>query len=193
MIICLTSTSEIMRTVDDALLEGYINGIADGRMSALEELYHSTSAAVYGYALSVLKNTHDAEDVLHDCYISINSSAHTYKPQGKPMAWILTITRNLCLLKFREKRKAADIPEEDWQPYIAACEGMSSEDRIVLTECMRQLSDDERQIIILHAAAGFKHREIAGTMSMPLATVLSKYNRAIKKLRKYLEKGDAKQ
>ena len=41
----------------------------------------------------------------------------------------------------------------------------------------------------LHAVAGFKHREIAAILQMPLATVLSKYNRAIKKLKQHLQAG----
>ena len=40
---------------------------------------------------------------------------------------------------------------------------------------------------MLHAAAGMKHREIAVLLEMPLATVLSKYHRAIKKLRAFMK------
>ncbi len=190
--ICLTSTTEIMRTAGADSLERNLADIANGDMSALTELYHSTKAAVFGYALSILKNTHDAEDVLHDCYVKIHSAAGSYIPHGKPMAWIMTITRNYCLQKFRERRYTADIPEEDWQPYIASVEAISTEDRLVITECMTRLTEEERQIVLLHAVSGFKHREIAETMKMPLATVLSKYNRALKKLRTILEKGEVK-
>lgn len=48
------------------------------------------------------------------------------------------------------------------------------------------MKEDERQIVLLHASAGLKHREIASSLGMPLATVLSKYNRAIKKLKQNL-------
>lgn len=51
---------------------------------------------------------------------------------------------------------------------------------------MKILSDEERQIVTLYAVSGFKHREIAGFLDIPLPTVLSRYNRALKKLRKYL-------
>jgi RNA polymerase sigma-70 factor (ECF subfamily) len=54
-------------------------------------------------------------------------------------------------------------------------------------EAMRVLSDEERQIVILHAVSGVKHREIAKIMEMPLPTVLSKYNRAMKKLKKKMQ------
>ena len=40
--------------------------------------------------------------------------------------------------------------------------------------------------MLLHASSGMKHREIAQSMDMPLSTVLSRYNRAMKKLQKYL-------
>lgn len=55
---------------------------------------------------------------------------------------------------------------------------------------MKQLTDQERQIVMLHAVAGFKHREIAELLELPLSTVLSKYRRALKKLRHSLEKGE---
>ena len=53
-----------------------------------------------------------------------------------------------------------------------------------------QLGGEERRIFLLHAVAGFKHREIAEFMELPLATVLSKYSRAVKKMRKYLEEAE---
>ena len=49
------------------------------------------------------------------------------------------------------------------------------------------LSEEENRIVVLHAVAGFKHREIASVTGMPLATVLSKYRRAIAKLRENLQ------
>ena len=52
---------------------------------------------------------------------------------------------------------------------------------------MKVLGDQERQILILHAVTGLKHREIAEMLGMPLATVLSKYARSLKKLKKALE------
>ncbi len=48
------------------------------------------------------------------------------------------------------------------------------------------MKEDERQIVLLKNSSGLKHREIAEGLGMPLATVLSKYNRAMKKLEQYL-------
>ena len=58
-------------------------------------------------------------------------------------------------------------------------------------ELMEALNDDERQIIMLHAVCGFKHREIAELLNKPLSTVLSKYRRGLKKLKDFYKKEGA--
>ena len=61
------------------------------------------------------------------------------------------------------------------------------EDRIVLRAALQVLSAEECQIILLHAVTGWKHREIAGLLQLPLSTVLSKYRRGLQKLKTELE------
>ena len=164
-------------------LDSMITGVAQGNTEALLQLYRETSSAVYAYALSVLKNSHDAEDVLHDCFVSIVTSAGSYRAKGRPMAWILTITRNLCLKQLNRQSKTTEWNPDIWNNGMDMNISMATEDRLVIRECMETLSDDERQIVVLHAVAGFKHREIASLLGLTLSTVLSKYHRAIKKLK----------
>ena len=57
----------------------------------------------------------------------------------------------------------------------------------MLLDALGKISEEERQIVLLHTAAGMKHREVAQTLEMPLATVLSKYNRSMKKLQNILK------
>ncbi len=173
----------------DAFLDRCIEETATGNMEGFKKLYAETKSSVYGFALSMLKNTDDAEDVLQDCFVKVYSAAGDYKSQGKPLAWILTITKNLCLQLIRDKKKQADIPEEDWEKYIGETDNVSTEDNIVLTEVLQTLAEDERQIVVLHVVSGLKHREIADFLKMPLSTVLSKYNRSLKKLNAKLTKG----
>ena len=166
-------------------LDHWLAAIADGSSDALAMLYQETSSSVYAYALSLLKNSHDAEDVLHDCYLRVWTAASSYRSSGKPMAWILTIAKNLCRKQLRVRSRTETWPEEDWTNSLESAE-MTSDDKIVLQQCMEVLSDTERQIVVLHAVSGFKHREIAAYLELPLATVLSKYHRAIKKMKTML-------
>ena len=106
------------------------------------------------------------------------------------MAWIFTIVRNLCLSRLRSRSRFSDVPEEDWEPYLEAGEQVTPEDRIVLEHCLRDLADDEREILLLHVLSGLKHREIAAMTDRPLSTVLSRYHRALKKMRELLKEED---
>jgi RNA polymerase sigma-70 factor (ECF subfamily) len=166
---------------------GLIKKIAQGNSNALETLYNETSSAVFGFALSIVKNKHKAEDIMQEVYIKIFQKAHTYKSQGKPMAWIFTITRNLCLKRFRDKDnnhididslyslESSDAGFENFENYMA------------LKGLMEILNQEDRTIVIMHALSGLKHREISSILNMPLSTVLSKYNRSIKKLKQEVE------
>lgn len=185
-----TQISKDSLDADAEKLDEYLGKIADGDREALAAIYQATSESVYGYALSILKNPYDAQDVMQDCYLCINSAAHMYHSEGKPMAWILTIVRNLCMKNMRGRTRIVSITDEDWNPTLQEPDTLPVEDRMMLSACMKALGDDERQIVVLHAVSGLKHREIASLMGLPLATVLSKYHRAIKKLKNAWEKGN---
>lgn len=168
----------------DDITEAYIKKIAGGDKEALARLYEQTHAAVYGFAVSILKNRQDAEDVEQDTYLRIWEAAGSYTPAGKPLAWIFTITRNLALMRLREQSRTITIPPEDWQAMFADEPAVGYEDRLVLESLLTILSDEERQIVMLYMVAGLKHREIAELLNLRLSTVLSKYTRALKKLRR---------
>lgn len=174
----------------DDTLENCIARIAGGDQDALALLYEHTHAAVYGFALSILKNKQDAEDVLQDAYIRIWNAAGSYTSAGKPMAWIFTITRNLALMRFREQSRTVAVAPEDWQSLFSNEPSVNHEDRLMLASLLETLTDEERQIVILHSMTGLKHREIAELLDLRLSTVLSKYHRALKKLRNALQGGN---
>ena len=166
----------------DAALEDCIVRIAGGDQNALADLYGRTRPAVYGFALSIVKNAHDAEDILHDAYLQVWNAAGGYRAQGKPMAWLLTITRNLAISRLREHGRTEPLVQEDWQDRLADSPAVTHEDRLMLQALLSALGDEERQIGSLHALTGLRHREIAALLGLPLPTVLSKYSRALKKL-----------
>ncbi len=165
-------------------LEELLRQIALGSQQAFEELYRATDSAIYGYALSLTKNHHEAQDIMMDTYLKIRCAAHLYMPMGKPMAWILTITKNIARTKLRSAGR--QIPLDDLEETTPSFD-RDSEEAVALEQAMKVLGDQERQILILHAVTGLKHREIAEMLGMPLATVLSKYARSLKKLKKALE------
>ena len=171
-------------------LDELLSGVATGDREALAQLYRRTRTAVYGLALSYVKNAHDAQDVTQDTFVRVWDSAYQYKPQGSPMGWLLAMARNLALMKLRQGSRQEQLEDEEWDAIPAESPAVTPEDRQVLQQAMAALTDEERQVVMLHAVTGLKHREIAHLLEMPLATVLSKYHRALKKLRVQLEGDD---
>lgn len=164
------------RDVDEA-----IYGIAAGVDGSLERLYNLVSSAIYAYALSLTKNVFDAQDIMHDVFVKAYDAAASYISNGKPMAWLLTVTKNMCYDRFREQSRWQPMTESEMDAHFASTVDVA--ERLMLNKCLFLLTEEERNIVVLHAVGGLKHREIAEQMHIPVATVLSKYNRALKKLR----------
>lgn len=172
----------------DSVLDSLIRRIANGDKEALAKLYAETRASIYGFSLSITKNPADSEDILQETYLKIWANAAGYTAKGTPMAWILTIAKNLSLMKLREKKRHEDLEPEEWDRMFSVPDtAATAEDRQFLAAALAMLVEEERQIIMLHAVSGIKHREIAELLGMALPTVLSKYHRGLKKLRKYIE------
>ena len=183
----LMSMEELARAQrpEGRLEERLLPLVGQGDPEAFEVLYRPSEKAVYALALSILRNPHDAEDIVQETYLKVRAAAHLYVPQGKPLAWLFTITKNLCrdLLRGQSRTEAApDGAEDDLRfSYVS-----DPTDRLVLEAALKALGEEERQVVLLHAASGLKHREIARDLGLPLSTVLSRYSRALKKLQRYL-------
>ncbi len=172
---------------DPGHLEQHLLQVAGGDRQAMETVYHATRVAVYALALSLLRRADDAQDVTQDTYLQVWEKAGTYRPRGTPMAWLLTITRNLARMKLRQERRLVDLSEAEWNAIPAAGPAVDDTDRFVLQTALAALGQAERQVVLLHAVSGLKHREIASLLGRPLPTVLSQYHRAMKKLKMQME------
>ena len=181
-------TTEYAPAEDRHELQQLLIHIAGGEREALAELYQRTRSAVYGLALSYLKNAHDAQDLTQDVYVQVWDRAEQYRLIGSPMA----VCRNLCLMRLRLEERHAALSEEEWDAIPARECGLDADERALLQGALASLTDEERRVVLLHAVTGLKHREIAALLELPLPTVLSKYHRALKKMRSFLEGDDTR-
>lgn len=181
MLIIYTLTEGEFRN-KDARAEEYIRKMADGDVSAMGELYELIQTDVYAYALSKTANRELAEDIAHDTLVSVWKNAKQYTPHGKPLAWIFTIELNLIRKNLNHNRRYVQFDES----IANEADDADFTENVINNEFLRQLlallNEEERELIALHAVSGLKFREIAKLLGKPLSTVLSKYNRAIKKL-----------
>lgn len=154
--------------------------------TVLEKLYTELKTDVYAFALSKIHNRFDAEDIVQDTFIQIYKNANLYKPQGKPMAWIFAIENNLILAFFNRNNKFESYDDSIDSSKLISDDDFEKEfdEESKFKQLLSPLNDEEKQIIVLHVVSSLKFIEIANLLKMPLSTVISKYNRSIKKIRK---------
>ena len=161
--------------------------IGKGDNSALDELYHLTERTLYAFTVSLTRDHDTALEIMQETYLKILSAAHLYKPMGKPLAWMFTITKNLYYSEVKKRGRydiqdPMELSNDRRFSYVT-----DADDRLVLEGVLMKLTEEEREIIMLYAVSGMKHREIAENLDMKLSTLLSKYHRGLKKLKDYLE------
>jgi len=177
---CALSESEIISR--NERIEELIEKIGKQGIDAIDELYALISTDIYAYALSKVGNSHDAADIVQDTFIQIYRYAKAYTPQGKPLSWIFTIVANLANRLFLVQGRYTSFDEEPEEMPDHTHFERDVVDSEFLKQLMSTLRPDEQEVIVLHIVSGMKHIEISTLLDTPLSTVLSRYNRAIRKL-----------
>jgi RNA polymerase sigma-70 factor (ECF subfamily) len=170
-------------------LERAIVGLQKGDVNQLAIIYKLTSRGIFTFVLPIVKAYDLAEDVLQSTYVRAYESITSYRPGTNPRNWLLTIAKNLA---FNEIKKRNREPSYDFSEENVSTEGVydlnPDLDTPTIDLANRVLNEGELNIVLLYAIGGYKHREIAEIIDLPLGTVTSKYNAALKKIRIAYEK-----
>lgn len=179
---------------DTVALAALLAATASGDEGAFAKLYALSSPKLYAIVVRLLKRRDWAEEALQDVYVRIWQKAETYSPErGVAMAWLATIARYRALDVLRAKRP--EIGESDLdENQSALVEGVESsqspEDEAVegteldrLDNCLKELPDEQRKIVMLSYYEGFTHSELAKKFAAPLGTIKSWTRRGLMRLR----------
>lgn len=167
-------------------LDELMTKFAQGDDSLFEPIYRETQKTVYYIALSVVKERSLAEDVMQSCYLNVIRNKKAYRAGTNARAWIARIAKNEAIDLWRKRGREDSVDEREHLPAFGTTE---TDDYGLLIDLARKiLPQDEFAILMLAAAEGYKRREIALMLSLPLATVTWKYLKAVKKLRNELER-----
>lgn len=146
-------------------------------------LYEMIYKDLYRLAYYYLGNSQDAEDVVGETVLKAYENFGKLRNEEAFKGWIFKILVNQCNTKLRRRmsRQTAELAEE--LKYEAPLE-----DQLIVSELLKDLSDEERKIVVLSVYGGYKGEEIAKLLKKPHSTVRSKYRRALKKLEEKLKK-----
>ena len=161
--------------------------IQEGDEYSFTLLYNETYKGVFSFIYSIILNYEDTEDLMQETFIKIRQNIQSYKLGTNVSSWMLQIAKNLTI-DFIRKEKKQNTTTLDCIENVVTAKESNVEQKLylhdILNECLPEI---ERQIVILHVVNGYKNREIAKLLKLPLGTVLWKYNRAMKILKQKLE------
>lgn len=155
------------------------------RIDEFKQLFIDNKKHVFAMALSILRDFELAEDVLQEVFIKLYQHLEHHEVSNVK-AWLIRVSRNTAMDHYRKKkRELTGFDKEYFErvPYFSE----DPLDRIVLAKYLELLNSEERQIVIMKDISGLKHREIAKMLGIPLGTVVWKYSRALKRMKKDLE------
>ena len=170
------------------MMEDPIRPAASSTAPTFEEVFLPHLDAAYNLARWLLRNDQDAEDCVQEAYLRAYRAFPRFRG-GDGKAWLMTIVRNVCYTAIR-KLRSHETPEEFNEEIHGTtdCEVTPDEFRRsanaeTLKKALDRLSPEFREIIVLHDLQGHAYKEIAGILSIPIGTVMSRLARARDKLR----------
>jgi RNA polymerase sigma-70 factor (ECF subfamily) len=158
-----------------------------GDHKAFEEIFEGHKNLVFKTAYLILDDAREAEDALQETFLKAYRSLGTYDPsKGAFTTWLYRITVNHCLSQRRRFSRFLRSGEQITESDASSLEDEISEGQ-ALQGALNRLSPKLRTVIVLRFFLDLSYAEIAQVLSVPLGTVKSRLNLALKKAREELK------
>ena len=168
-------------------------------LAALHGRYHVLLNKI---VMEILPNGADAEEALQDVFTEIWSRAHNFDVRkGKPLGWIICMTRRRAIDHYRKIRRRAEaseklrveseggsgsVPGSEVSVPMYSGRGQSeaalSDLRAFLTDVLGSLPEEQSRVIRLSYFEEMSQREIASHTGIPLGTIKTRLDLALRKL-----------
>lgn len=183
--------------IPDAIL---VNNYIDGDENSLSILVKRHQSKIYGYIYSKVSDRDITEDIFQDTFFKVIhtlKSKKYYNEEGKFLSWVLRISNNLIIDKFRNDKKMymkRDTEEfsifasiTDNSPNIEK-ELIKNQVDIDLKKLIQKLPHDQKEVLMMRYYSDMSFKEISDITGVSVNTTLGRMRYAITNLRKVIEK-----
>jgi RNA polymerase sigma-70 factor (ECF subfamily) len=163
-----------------------------GSSDALRRIYKKYKNNLLKIASGLSNDTAAAEDIVHDCFVSLAQSPEKLRVNGNLRSYLATCVanraRNANLARQRCEtpglNEAASAVSDSKRPeqWIIANERLK-----MVNSALARIPYEQREVIILHLHGGIKFKTIAESQNVSINTVLSRYRYGLEKLRSILD------
>ena len=175
-----------MKHVSKSVAEGKgKDALGNMKKDEFERLIIKYQSQMYRLALSIVKNAHDAEDVVGDAILAAYERLATLRDLSSFQSWIMTIVANRAKT-FLRKRKRIELTDsfED----VTSAGNSPQEAEMELWSVVMSLTEKYSKIVVLYYYFGFSTQEISKILHLSQGTVKTRLSRAREKLKHNLEK-----
>lgn len=168
-------------------LDQLILNCKQGDRKSQEQLYRNYSGILYGICLKYSNNKTEAEDNLHDSFMTIYEKIGQYSSKGSFEGWIKRITVNTVLQKYR-KEEHLNVVSENLKEEVSVDVEENDICLQTLLGYIRELPNKYRTTFNLYVLDGHTHKEISKLLGTSEGTSKSNLARARVLLKEKIEK-----
>lgn len=173
-------------------LEQLIEDCKAGKQSAQSQLYKAYASVLYGVCLRYARDETEAEDTLHEGFVTIFNKVNQFAGKGSFEGWMKRIMVNIALEKYRKRYRLHTVEDITVYDYKTVNEDVYANiNAKELMQLVRDLPPRYRMVFNMYAIDGYNHKEIAEEMGIAEGTSKSNLARARKILQdKIIEMSD---
>lgn len=151
-----------------------------------DAIYEEYRPKVFSYLYYQLNNYHDAEDLTEDVFVKVYSKIDTYdKNKASLSTWIFNVAKNTLIDYYRTRKDNLELMDN--VKYVDDKDDMLSPTMLDdLARGLDNLSEDERDIIVLRYYEGYTLKEVSEMMKMSYGICKLKHSNALNKLKNYV-------
>ncbi len=168
--------------------------VAQREQQALADLYDRFSGPLYGTALRVLHDPAEAQDVVHDAFVTLWEKAGTFEAsRGSAFSWAVTLVRNRAIDRVRMRRRRAELLAQSSPSDLGYADAPNTafggetaaldDEARAVRAAVATLPLEQKRALELAFFSGLTQEEIARKLSEPLGTVKARIRRGLIKLR----------
>ena len=159
-------------------------------MENLSEIYTQHKQGLFSLAVSVTRNSAEAEDAVQDAFMKL--AKKNIVPKGDPVSYVYATVRNAALDRLRKKKRIVDVPEfvfdeEKSNEPKPGIELQEQERNFIIRKEIEKLDEPQKEVIIMKLFSGLTFEQISEILQEPLSTVSSRYARTLKSLKYRME------
>lgn len=185
---------------DSALVKAY----QEGNESAFAVLLQRHQKHVYNVILMIVKDRFITEDIFQDTFMKVITLIQNkqYQDEGKFSHWVIRIAYNMAVDYFRKIKKNTTVTDSESDIFSqenrfideqeADTNILQSENEHIITELLKQLPNEQREVVVLRHYADMSFKEIAEMTNNSINTVLGRMRYALMNLRKMLTQQEFK-